>query len=96
MGNRSWLISDFQVQCYKLNLFWLVNWKSSLKMPKIIANLTIVAGVPIMHLISIPFPRVWHTVDDNLNALDSRRIELITRIITDFVAQYLHLRVPPK
>eukprot|EP00802_Teleaulax_amphioxeia_P012865 Tamp_12910.p1 GENE.Tamp_12910~~Tamp_12910.p1 ORF type:complete len:519 (-),score=56.95 Tamp_12910:212-1768(-) len=27
-------------------------------------------GVPILHLIASPFPSVWHTVNDNLSALD--------------------------
>ena len=49
-----------------------------------------------MHLISVPFPRVWHTVADNESALDRIRIKLVTQILTDFVAQYLHLRIPPK
>ncbi|KAJ2365257.1 hypothetical protein IW150_006261, partial [Coemansia sp. RSA 2607] len=28
--------------------------------------------VPVMHLISVPFPKVWHTLDDNASALDPR------------------------
>ena len=54
------------------------------------------SDVPVMHLITVPFPTVWHTVNDNEQALNSRRMTTITQILTQFVAEYLHLRVPPK
>jgi len=46
-------------------------------------------GVPILHLISSPFPRVWHTVRDNKNALDFGKIANFNKILRVFVAEYL-------
>uniref|UniRef100_A0A1I8B2L2 glutaminyl-peptide cyclotransferase n=1 Tax=Meloidogyne hapla TaxID=6305 RepID=A0A1I8B2L2_MELHA len=46
-------------------------------------------GVPIMHLISVPFPYVWHSPTDNANALDNPTIENLASIIRVFVARYL-------
>ena len=46
-------------------------------------------GVPILHLISAPFPRVWHTVRDDRSALDSKKIENFNKILRVFVAEYL-------
>jgi len=48
-------------------------------------------GVPVFHMINVPFSRVWHTMEDNYDALDFDRIEIITKIVTNFVAEYLHL-----
>ncbi|KAF5315617.1 hypothetical protein D9611_004951 [Ephemerocybe angulata] len=48
-------------------------------------------GVPILHLISEPFPHVWHTMKDDASALDiptMRRWNLILRV---FMTEYLHL-----
>uniref|UniRef100_A0A8H7Y2I5 Peptide hydrolase n=1 Tax=Psilocybe cubensis TaxID=181762 RepID=A0A8H7Y2I5_PSICU len=49
-------------------------------------------GVSILHIISEPFPRVWHTLGDDASALDPatmRRWNLILRV---FMAEYLHLQ----
>lgn len=49
-------------------------------------------GVPVLHLITEPFPRVWHRLDDNADALDvstMRRWNLILRV---FMSEYLNLR----
>ncbi|EIW84879.1 hypothetical protein CONPUDRAFT_97283 [Coniophora puteana RWD-64-598 SS2] len=49
-------------------------------------------GVNILHIITLPFPTVWHTLKDDASALDiptMRRWNLILRI---FMAQYLNLR----
>merc|ERR1719342_1811691 len=46
-------------------------------------------GVPILHLISAPFPRVWHTVMDDRSAIDSKKIENFNKILRVFVAEYL-------
>jgi len=48
-------------------------------------------GVPIFHMITLPFPNVWHTIRDNYDALNFDRIELVTKITLSFVAEYLHL-----
>uniref|UniRef100_A0A914CWI0 Glutaminyl-peptide cyclotransferase n=1 Tax=Acrobeloides nanus TaxID=290746 RepID=A0A914CWI0_9BILA len=49
-------------------------------------------GVPIMHLITVPFPSVWHTQQDNESALDYNTIENIDSILRVFVAEYLGIR----
>ena len=49
-------------------------------------------GVPILHLISSPFPKVWHTVRDNRNALDFGKIANFNKILRIFVAEYLEIR----
>jgi glutaminyl-peptide cyclotransferase len=50
-------------------------------------------GVPILHLIPSPFPSVWHTDDDNKNALDYPTIDDLNRILRVFVAEYLSLPI---
>jgi len=49
-------------------------------------------GVPILHLISYPFPKEWHKQSDNEAALDYDTINNIGRILRVFVCEYLHLR----
>ncbi|XP_055840133.1 glutaminyl-peptide cyclotransferase isoform X2 [Episyrphus balteatus] len=46
-------------------------------------------GVPIVHLIPIPFPNVWHTKDDNMTIIDYTTTENINRILRIFVMEYL-------
>ncbi|XGW02815.1 hypothetical protein V3C99_014667 [Haemonchus contortus] len=46
-------------------------------------------GVPILHLIPVPFPRVWHTAHDNEGALHYPTIQHLTSVIRVFVAKYL-------
>ncbi|XP_037382693.1 glutaminyl-peptide cyclotransferase [Talpa occidentalis] len=48
-------------------------------------------GVPVLHLISYPFPEVWHTMDDNEENLDEATIDNLNKIIQVFVLEYLHL-----
>lgn len=43
-------------------------------------------GVPVVHLITTPFPAVWHTGSDNINALDLNRIENLSRVIRVYLA----------
>ncbi|CAN7937475.1 unnamed protein product, partial [Ixodes hexagonus] len=47
--------------------------------------------VPILHLITYPFPPVWHTVDDNGDILDYPVIMNLNKIFAAFIAEYLHL-----
>ncbi len=50
-------------------------------------------GVPICHLIAVPFPSVWHTAQDNADALDIgiiRDFALLMRIV---VAEFLGLEI---
>jgi hypothetical protein len=48
--------------------------------------------VPIIHLISNPFPRTWHTANDNEANLDFPSITHIRNIMKIFVIEYLHLQ----
>ncbi|ORX67194.1 hypothetical protein DL89DRAFT_269620 [Linderina pennispora] len=48
--------------------------------------------VPVLHLISVPFPKAWHTLDDNADALDQDVIEDLSVLMRSFVASYLQLR----
>ncbi|PNF26931.1 Glutaminyl-peptide cyclotransferase [Cryptotermes secundus] len=53
-----------------------------------------IRGVPILHLIPVPFPSAWHTEDDNRNAVDIATVENLNKILRLFVAEYLHLQIP--
>nr|ATO88036.1 glutaminyl cyclase [Conus frigidus] len=46
-------------------------------------------GVPVVHLISTPFPSVWHKLSDNLHALDFQRTENLARILRLFLVDLL-------
>jgi len=48
-------------------------------------------NVNILHMISVPFPRVWHKPSDDKSALDFQTIDNLNRIMRVFVARYLHL-----
>lgn len=48
-------------------------------------------GVKILHLISSPFPRVWHTMADDSTAIDYDVTDNFNRIFRIFVANYLKL-----
>lgn len=45
-------------------------------------------GVPILSLLSHPFPKVWHTVHDNYTAIDFPRTRRIQYVLEEFVANY--------
>ncbi|CAF3765682.1 unnamed protein product [Rotaria sordida] len=47
--------------------------------------------VPILHLISVPFPPTWHTANDNEANLDFPSITHIRNTMKIFVIEYLHL-----
>ncbi|XP_055916564.1 glutaminyl-peptide cyclotransferase isoform X2 [Eupeodes corollae] len=46
-------------------------------------------GVPIVHLIPIPFPNEWHTKDDDMSIIDYTTTENLNRILRIFVMEYL-------
>ena len=50
-------------------------------------------GVPILHLISSPFPAVWHTMGDNRKSLNFEKIANFNKILRVFVAEYLQIKV---
>ena len=44
-------------------------------------------GVPILHAISWPFPSVWHTLNDNLSALDRPTVKHLQKLFQVFVCK---------
>lgn len=48
-------------------------------------------GVPILHLIAVPFPSVWHKLGDNESALDEDTIVNLLRIFRLFLLEYFGL-----
>lgn len=48
-------------------------------------------GVPILHLITYPFPQAWHKMGDNAASLDFDRIGSLNKILRVFVAEYLNM-----
>lgn len=48
-------------------------------------------GVPIVHLITYPFPRVWHKAGDNADAIDWKFVSNFRRIMMVFLHEYFHL-----
>ncbi|XP_015787280.1 glutaminyl-peptide cyclotransferase-like protein isoform X2 [Tetranychus urticae] len=50
-------------------------------------------GVPIVHVIPMPFPSVWHKMSDNGDALNHPTILNLIKIFKVFIAEYLHLAI---
>ncbi|XP_040136127.1 glutaminyl-peptide cyclotransferase-like protein isoform X2 [Ictidomys tridecemlineatus] len=48
-------------------------------------------GVPVLHLISTPFPTVWHTPSDSEANLHPPTVYNLSRILAVFLAEYLGL-----
>ena len=57
-----------------------------------LSPLTSLTGVPIVHLITYPFPRVWHTARDNADAIDKTFVSNFRKILAVFLHEYFHLR----
>lgn len=45
-------------------------------------------NVPVLCLLAYPFPRVWHTIDDNYKAIDFDRTRRILQVLENFVTDY--------
>ena len=50
-------------------------------------------NVPILHMIPVPFPDVWHKLNDNKEAIDVTTVENINKILRIFIAEYLRIDV---
>lgn len=50
-------------------------------------------GVPILHLIPTPFPKVWHKITDDGQAIDIHTVENLNKILRIFLIEYLHINV---
>ena len=53
-------------------------------------------GVKIVHLIPYPFPTVWHTRNDNLDAIDVDELDNFNRILNVFIADFFKLTTLPE
>ena len=51
------------------------------------------SDVRVLHWIATPFPRVWHTLDDNEENLHRPTVSNLCKILNVFVAEYLHLEI---
>lgn len=47
------------------------------------------AGIPILHLIPLPFPSTWHTLEDDFEHLDELSIQKWAFMMSQFVLDYL-------
>lgn len=48
-------------------------------------------GVDILHIIPLPFPPVWHTMNDDGAHLDGPTVQDWAKIVTAFAAEWLDL-----
>ena len=48
-------------------------------------------GVPTLHIIPHPFPRVWHTMDDDGDHLDMPTVRDWAKIVTAFALEWLDM-----
>ena len=44
----------------------------------------------ILHLIATPFPSMWHTLNDNKEALDMNTIDRMNKIVRVFLYSYIY------
>ena len=49
-------------------------------------------GVPILHIISSPFPSVWHKSSDNARAINRATVGKLNMVLRIFVSEYLSLQ----
>nr|CAG8572403.1 15212_t:CDS:2 [Entrophospora candida] len=48
-------------------------------------------GVPVLHLIADPFPIVWHTLSDDISAIDPNTVHNLNLIFGVFLAEYFDI-----
>ncbi|XP_061073091.1 glutaminyl-peptide cyclotransferase-like a [Conger conger] len=48
-------------------------------------------GVPVLHIITTPFPSFWHTLDDTEENMHPPTVENLAKILAVFLAEYLGL-----
>lgn len=48
-------------------------------------------GVEVLHIIPTPFPRVWHTMEDDGEHLDMQTVKDWAYLVTAFTAGWLEL-----
>lgn len=47
--------------------------------------------VPIVHMIPLPFPKEWHTLNDDWHVVDFVTVDNLSRILRVFVVEYLNI-----
>ena len=70
--------------------------KSNFNLKRLLNNLLFffpLLGVPILHLIPLPFPPQWHTKNDNLRNLNQNRIQDLRQIMKAFLLQILNVSI---
>lgn len=50
-------------------------------------------NVKILHLIPLPFPTVWHKIEDDRKAIDVDTVENLMKILRIFIVEYLHIDI---
>lgn len=50
-------------------------------------------NVPVVHVIPVPFPNVWHTLKDDRSIVDYQTVENLNRVLRLFVLQYLNIQM---
>lgn len=50
-------------------------------------------NVKILHLIPLPFPTVWHKIEDDRKAIDVDTVENLMKILRVFIVEYLHIDI---
>ncbi|RYO89782.1 hypothetical protein DL766_002631 [Monosporascus sp. MC13-8B] len=50
-----------------------------------------VRGVPVLHIIPMPFPPVWHTMEDDGEHLDPATVDDWAKIVAAFAAEWMEL-----
>ncbi|KAH3900465.1 uncharacterized protein SCDLUD_003448 [Saccharomycodes ludwigii] len=50
-------------------------------------------GIPILHLIPLPFPKTWHTIDDDFNHVNMTSVKKWCKMLSTFTVEYLHDRL---
>lgn len=48
-------------------------------------------GVEILHVIPLPFPQTWHTIEDDANHLDKDSVRDLTVLFTSFVLEWMEV-----
>ncbi len=51
----------------------------------------LVRGVEVLHLIPLPFPKVWHEISDDGEHLDMDTVEDWTKLVMAFTAEWMEL-----
>ncbi|KAL6056289.1 glutaminyl-peptide cyclotransferase, variant 2 [Balamuthia mandrillaris] len=49
-------------------------------------------GVPVIHLIGVPFPPFWHTTGDNFEKIHGPTLQALSTTLRVFIAECLHLK----